>query len=287
MKAVLAACALALGSPQQGPVFPAGVEVVRVEVLVTRGGTPVRGLAAGDFELREDGVPQELQPIVAEETAVDAVLVLDLSTSVKGTRLEALKAAGRVFLDGLHEGERAALLAFHSEVRLLEPLTTDRAAVLLGLDAATSGGSTALVDAVYSALRLPALSDRRTALVVFSDGVDNISFLAASDVLEAARRSIAIAYAVRVRSPAEPRQRFLEDLVRATGGRLFEAAGERHLRERFLDVLGDIRARYVLRYTPGGERRPGWHVLDVRLRRGKADVLARPGYWRSAADGRE
>ena len=103
-------------------------------------------------------------------------------------------------------------------------------------------------------------------------------------MLETARRSSAIVYAVRVHSPDEPRPRFLDDLVRATGGRLFEAASEQHLRERFLDVLGDIRARYVLRYTPSGERRPGWHVLDVRLRRGKADVLARPGYWRSPPD---
>ena len=25
----------------------------------------------------------------------------------------------------------------------------------------------------------------------------------------------------------------------------------------------------------------GWHTLDVRLKRGGGDVLARPGYWRT------
>ena len=69
--------------------------------------------------------------------------------------------------------------------------------------------------------------------------------------------------------------------MRATGGRLFEASSERDLRARFLDVLGDIRARYVLSYAPRGGS-AGWHALEVKLKRGKGDVLARPGYWRYA-----
>jgi hypothetical protein len=53
---------------QAPPVFRAQVGVVRVEVLVTRGGAPVRGLTAADFELRDDGVLQELEPILEEQT---------------------------------------------------------------------------------------------------------------------------------------------------------------------------------------------------------------------------
>jgi hypothetical protein len=47
-------------------------------------------------------------------------------------------------------------------------------------------------------------------------------------------------------------------------------------------VLGDIRARYVLSYAPGGVDAAGWHALEVRLKRVEGDVLARPGYWRYA-----
>ena len=68
MKALLFASVLAVGPLQGTPVFRAEVGLVRVEVLVTRGGTPVRGLAAADFELREDGVPQPLAPVLEEET---------------------------------------------------------------------------------------------------------------------------------------------------------------------------------------------------------------------------
>lgn len=281
MNALLAAALLAASTPQAPPVFRAEVDVVRVEVLVTRGGTPVRGLGAADFELRDDGRLQALEPILEEETPVDAILVLDLSGSVNGPKLDALKAAGRAFLDGLHEGEQAALLAFHHEVQLLEPLTADVGAVRRALERASPRGSTALVDAVYSALRLRAPGERRTAIVVFSDGIDNLSWLPAADVVEAAGRSNATVYGVAVRAKGDPKVPFLSDVVRATGGRLFEASSERDLRARFLDVLGDIRSRYVLSFSPGPGT-AGWHTLDVKLNRGKGNVLARPGYWRGA-----
>ena len=284
MSALLASALLAVAAPQQPPVFRAEVGIVRVEVLVTRKGVPVRGLAAADFEVRDNGRVQELQPVLEEEAPVDAALVLDMSGSVRGAKLDALKDAARAFLDGLREGEQAALVAFREEVLLLEPFTPDRARVQSGAGRARPRGSTALCDAVYAALRLREPGPRRTAVVVFSDGIDNMSWLAPSEVVEAASRSEAIVYGVAMRDAGRAQEPFLRDVVRATGGQLFEAASERDLRARFLDVLGDIRSRYVLSYTPGGVDAAGWHALDVRLKRVKGDVLARPGYWRYAPD---
>jgi VWFA-related protein len=210
------------------------------------------------------------------------VLVLDMSGSVRGPKLAALKDAARAFLDGLRDGEQAALIAFREEVHLLEPLTPDLARVWRSLDAASPRGSTALCDAVYSALRLREPGPRRMAVVVFSDGLDNMSWLPASEVVEAASRSDALVYGVAVRERGGRSEPFLPDICRATGGRLFEVESEGDLRARFLDVLADIRSRYVLSYTPSGADAAGWHLLDVRLRRARGDVLARPGYWRYA-----
>jgi hypothetical protein len=140
------------------------------------------------------------------------------------------------------------------------------------------------VDALYAALRLRELGERRTAIVVFSDGIDNLSWLAAADVLETAGRSNAIVYGVAVHAKGDQKEPFLGDVTRATGGRLFEASSGRDLRARFLAVLEDIRSRYVLRYVPRSPGPSGWHKLNVRLRNGKGDVLARPGYWRMAAE---
>ena len=214
-----------------------------------------------------------------------------MSRSVSGPTFDALKDAARTFLDGLREDEQAALVVFRDEVLLLEPFTLDRARVRRALDRAQPRGSTALCDAVYAALRLHEPGARRTAVVVFSDGMDSMSWLGPSEVVLAASRSQALVYGVATRGRDERKDPFLGDLVRATGGRLFEVASKenylRHnsftdgqLRERFLDVLADIRARYVLSFTPEGADTVGWHTLDVRLRRVTGDVLARPAYWR-------
>jgi VWFA-related protein len=281
LSGLFTAALLAAAVVQAPPVFRAQVGVVRVDVLVTRGGAPVRGLTAADFELRDDGVLQELEPILEEQTLVDAVLVLDASGSMSGPKLGALRVAAGAFLDGLRSSEHAALLAFDQEVQQLQPLT-DVGAVRRGLGRVSPRGNTALVDAVYAAIRLPELGDRRTAVVVFSDGIDNLSWLSPADVVEAAGRSNVTIYGVTVLAKGDPKEPFLGNVARATGGRVFEASGEGDLGARFLDVMDDIRSRYVLRFVPRGAGAAGWHKLEVRLKAGKGDVLARPGYWRKA-----
>jgi len=281
MSVLAAWVVLSAATVQEPPVFRAEVGVVRVEALVTRKGVPVHGLTTSDFQVRDEGRLQDLEPVLEEETPVDAALVLDMSGSVRGAKLDSLKEAARAFLDGLHGGEQAALLAFREEVHLLQPFTPDLARARRALDEASSRGSTALCDAVYAALRLREPGPRRTAVVVFSDGLDNLSWLAPEEVVEAASRSDAIVYAVAVRQKGAGRETFLRDVCQRTGGRLFEIEHERDLRARFLDVLADIRARYVLSFYPGAGA-AGWHALDVRLKKGKGDVLARPGYWRYA-----
>lgn len=281
LAATFALAGAAPSAAQPPPVFRAEVGVVRVEVSVTSRNAPLRGLPAAEFELRDDGRPQAVRLVVEEQVPVDTVMVLDTSGSVRGARLAALKRAAASFLEGLRPGEQAALVAFREDVRLVEPFSAERARVRAALEPVEPGGGTALRDAIYAGLRLRASpGSRRTAVVVFSDGVDNVSILGRAQVREAASRSDAIVYAVAVRPPGERPQSFLREVVEATGGRLSEAEGDRDLQDRFLDVLADIRSRYVLSYAPEGPDTPGWHALQVRLRRAKGEVLARPGYWR-------
>jgi VWFA-related protein len=277
---LLLAALLAPVPAQKPPVFPAEVGAVRVEVSVTRDGEPVRGLAVSDFELLDDGRRQDLQLAVEERAAVDAVLVVDLSMSVRGAKHVAVRGAAAAFLDGLREGERAALVGFRDDVLLLSGFTTDRARLFESLGAAEPRGSTALQDAVYAALRLRPPDQNRLAVVVFSDGVDNVSVLGEAEVVEAAARTPGVVYGVGVRQKGDARPSFVQDVVKATGGRYFEALSDRELGRRFLDVLDDIRSRYVLSFSPSDASAPGFHALRVRLARRKGDVLARKGYWR-------
>ena len=256
------------------------VSLVRVEVLVTERGRPVHGLQASDFELRDDGRAQALEPVVEERAPVDAVLVLDMSYSVAGRKLAALRDAAGTLLDGLAPDETAALVTFQEKTALAEPPTADKARVRRALAASRPRGSTALRDAVYAALRVRETgTTRRTAVVVFSDGLDNLSWLPADSVVEAARRSDAVVYAVAAVGAREPGNSFLRDVTASTGGRLWTVRDEGDLRARFLDVLEDIRARYLLSFAPSEAGAAGWHALQVRLKRKRGDVLARPGYW--------
>jgi len=94
-------------------------------------------------------------------------------------------------------------------------------------------------------------------------------------VLDAAKRSDAVAYAVAVRSPAKPD--FLRDLTSFTGGKLFEVEKTEKLDALFLNILQEFRQRYLVSYTPKGVEKAGWHKLDVRVKRG-GTIKARPGY---------
>jgi VWFA-related protein len=272
--------ALLAAAPQQPPVFSAEVGVVRVEVSVTTDGQPVGGLTADDFELRDNGRTQELRLVLEEQAPLDAVLVLDMSWSVRGAKRTALQGAAAAFLDGLRPGERAALVAFHQQIWLLQDFTAERSRLFEALAGTQPFGSTALRDAVYAALRLRPPTRQRVAIVVFSDGVDNVSLLTPSEVVEAASHTDGIVYGIGVRPDDDARETFLPEAVRATGGRYFEAVSHRDLRRRFLDVLADIRARYVLSYSPADVSEAGWHTLTLSLKRRKGDVLARRGYWR-------
>jgi len=272
---------LAAAVAQDPLVFSSGTDLVRVDVLVLDRGRPVSGLSAGDFEIRDDGSLQALEPLVEEELPVDATLVLDTSDSMRGTKLQALREAARGFVEGLRDDEQAALLDFRDEVRLLVRPTLDHARIEQALAGVAARGSTALRDGVYAGLRVREPGPRRAAVVVFSDGVDSISWLDPEAVVDAARRSDATVYAVAVRGRRDPEDSFLETVTRSTGGRLWTVDEPTDLRARFLEVLRDIRARYVLSFAPTSDR-PGWHGLDVRLRSGKKlEIVARPSYWRS------
>ena len=57
---------------------------VRVDVLVTQNGHPIRGLRAADFELRDEGVLQKIALAVVDKIPLNLVLVLDSSARLTG-----------------------------------------------------------------------------------------------------------------------------------------------------------------------------------------------------------
>jgi VWFA-related protein len=258
----------------QPPTFTSKVEAVRVDVLVTDKGQPIVNLGANDFELQDNGVPQQIDFVSYEQIPLNLVLALDMSDSVAGERLDNLRSAGTALLAGLKKDDQAGLVTFSNLVALGSGLTTDRAPVREALENAGGAGNTALVDGVYAGITLGESDVGRALLIVFSDGLDTVSWLTSRAVLDIAKRSDVVAYAV---STGRARPEFLHDLTAFTGGRLFEVEKTANLSAIFLDVLQEFRQRYLLSYTPRGVSKDGWHRLDVRVKR-RGTVKARPGY---------
>jgi VWFA-related protein len=294
------------GGAQQPPVFRAGVESVYVDVFVTRGGAPVLGLDASHFELRDEGRLQRPELLAMESVPLTTLLVFDTSDSVRGAKLEALRAAAGAFLDGLRPLDEVGLIAFSHEVRWLARPTRDKAGVRGALARLTAEGATAVWDALAAAMTvLPTAS--RSLVVVFSDGQDTLSWLDADRVRAQAARSNALVQVVGFLSPAEaadgppgfgvrarPFQEqaveigepaYVEDLRRVaelTGGRFWPADSSTRLAAAFRAVVEAMNTRYVLRYDPGPDAKPGHHRIEVRLKGAKGEVRARQGYWRVA-----
>jgi VWFA-related protein len=289
---VIAAALLmaALVQAPDRPRFAVDVESVSVDVFVTRGARPVPGLTAADFEVKDEGVLQTVEVVDLTLAPIGAVLALDASGSVEGAKLEGLRAAATAFVAGLAEADEAALVTFSHVVALQAGPTRDRRALETAMRRVRAGGSTALFDALYAALRLPLGAPRRVVLL-FTDGSDNVSVLGIPDVEDYTAAADVLLYVVASpeevtpaplgallidREPAARRE--LRLLAESTGGRLLEAGSPEDLRRQFLRILDDLRTRYVLSFTPTGVRREGTHRLDVRVKARDTQVRARRSY---------
>jgi VWFA-related protein len=260
----------------QSAIFSSKVEAVRVDVLVTDNNQTVRGLGPADFDILDNGVPQQVDLVSFDEIPLNVILALDMSDSVAGDRLNQLRTAGGAILGALHKSDQAALVTFSEVVRRDAPLSTNVELVRAALNQVAASGATALVDGTFAGIMVGESDAGRALLIVFSDGVDTSSWLNGDTVLDAAKRSDVVAYAVAVKSALKPE--FLRDLTSFTAGRLFEVDKTANLAAIFLGVLEEFRQRYLVSYTPRGVARDGWHRLEVRVKNRRAAVKARPGY---------
>jgi VWFA-related protein len=274
------AAVLLAAQPVSAPqtTFRAAIEVVELDVSVMRGGMPVAGLTARDFALTDNGVPQDVTSVTLEQLPLSVTLVIDTSQSVAGDRLKHLVQAGEGLAAALRAEDRAALITFSHMVDLRVPMTGDMRTIRAALGAMTGTGATSLRDAVQLALELQPHDRSRPLMLVFTDGHDTASWLTEDAVVDSARRAGVVIHAVRVESDT-----LLDRLTQITGGRTWSATSDRQLQALFTRALDEMRARYLLTYTPRDGNKAGWHDLKVKLKTGSADVTTRRGYFVAGA----
>jgi len=279
----------AQSTPTQ-PTFRAGVDLVTIRALVRDSkGRPVTNLSAADFELFDSGKPMAIKAVEQDSGPVGVALLFDISGSMDvNDRFNRAREQGYFLLSGLKNGEdEAAIFAFDSQLHVIQPFTTDLDRLRGSVTEFSRWGMTSLHDAIASASRtMDMRATRRRALVVLTDGVDTGSKLKPAQVSAiAASIDLPVYIVAVVPSIDDPREKKtgnetpegeLADLARWTGGQFLVSTTIPEASNVARTITSELRQQYLIGFEPGTT--PGWHSVEVRVRRKGYTVQARSGY---------
>jgi VWFA-related protein len=285
-------------------------------------GKPVFGLRKEDFRLYEDGIEQQIVYFDSPEEPNSAIsgiaekplttaLLLDVSDSTE-LKLKEIQRAAIAFIDGLRNEDRAFVVTFDKQVRVLAEATSNRETLKNAVSHVKSGGGTSLYDALDMIInRLNHISGRK-AIVLFSDGVDtsssqatNTSTVQAAEQLDAAIYPIQyntygdfidnssrqtdslgtggtahLARSGELASEAFKRATvYLRLLADKTGGRFQYTDNVKTLSQSFARIALNLRQEYTLGYYPKNQTTTGKRrELRVSVSQPKVVVRARKSY---------
>jgi VWFA-related protein len=269
--------------------FRSAIDLVTLNVSVTDGRSrSIGGLSAGDFQVLEDGVPQDVSYFAATSVPLDVALLIDSSSSMR-EKMSSVQLAAESFVKALRPEDRGMVVEFNDQVRVLQPFVNDRAQLTAAIRHTRARGATALYTAVYVTLdqfsRARSLEGangeiRRPAIIVLTDGDDTSSLIQFDDLLERARRTGVAIYPISMIAPAESERlqqdgsrRFLgesdyllKSLAQETGARAFFPTLLSELDSVYQSVADELALQYALGYTSKSGRLDGtFHRLVVRV----------------------
>ena len=264
--------------------FRVETRVVLADVSVTRNG-PVAGLSEDDFDLRVDGVPTSFRLLDPRTLPLATLFAMDVSASTAGERRRRLAAGARRFTEAMTERDVCGVVAFAMEARFVRGFAPCEGGVGEDLLARAPRGATAMRDGITLALAALHGRPERSVLLLFTDAQDNLSWVQEDHLRRSVRASEALIYAIVAPPPRVSRNlrpddagpRLLRDIAAATGGRVVTIRSDEGLEDAFDEVLGDLRVRYVLAFTPETEA-SGFVPIEVRVNRPRVNVRHRAGY---------
>ncbi len=245
----------------------------------------VTGLTKNDFQVFEDGAPQQITSFRREDIPVALGIVIDNSGSMRDKR-PAVNQAAVNLVRSSNPQDAVCVVNFNDEYYLDQDFTNQIPQLQEALARIESRGGTALYDAVVASaehLKKNARLDKKVLLVV-TDGEDNAS----RESLEQAIRRLQAengptVYTVGLLGEERQRRarRALTEMAEQTGGIAFFPKNLGEVDSITQSVAHDIRNQYTIGYKPvrpqaqGGYRTikvdahaPGYKRLMVRTRSG-------------------
>jgi Ca-activated chloride channel homolog len=295
-------CSLSLRgqTQEQAPgVIHVDVNLVLVDATVkTKAGKIMNGLKKDDFELREDGAPQNIEIFSRDELPLNVALVLDLSDSI-GPFLGPLRDAANTALSALKPEDEVALFTFSTEAELRTPFTKDKSEVARQINGFKVGGATNINDGIFLAaqylLKTPP-KGRRVIILISDDVGTSAGGQGTRDIVTETVAADAVLYNLKIPGYNPPGTLFAASMIPGlvnihkvadqTGGEIFDVPDVAHLDSVFRQLIDRIKTRYTLGYytnANGANGKP--HKVDVRLAKsfGKKGhdyvILARNEYY--------
>ena len=285
-------------APPQEPQFRSGVTIVRLPVVVRgRDGHLTRGLAAGDFEVREDGQVQKIAHFVegapGSELPLRLGLVLDASGSMEKDLNEAEGAAIR-FVQAAEEASDVTFVDFDTSVRVGRFSPPSYPQLFERIRQTRAGGFTALYDALAVYLQGTRQRDGQHVLLLYTDGGDSGSRMSFGKLLELLRLTNVLVYAIgylenQLSTDRVTQQLRITQIAREGGGEAFFPTSARELHEAYARILDELVSRYTIGYISSNLKTDArFRRVEVKLTnpdlRG-ARVRTRSGYFAVPAGG--
>jgi len=267
--------------------FRSRVDIVQVTVAVTDSeGRLITGLTRNDFQVFEDGTPQEITQFTDARVPISLGVLLDASDSMRGQPIIDARDAVDRFVGELLLGEDEALVAtFNHLPRLAIPWTMPPSRTRNSLESLKPSGGTAIYDALASTSKLFEQRNHvRAAMVVISDGADTASEHSLFQTLEDIRRSDALVYAIAIDS-ADAREstrvnpEALRELTSLTGGYTEVVRTAADLGPATARIADELNKQYTLGYSSSRPPDGTWRAIRVRVRNGEYFARARRGYY--------
>jgi VWFA-related protein len=267
-------------------------EVNVVFTVTDRHGRYVKNLAKSDFTVIDDSKPSgQIRSFHSEtDLPLQVGLMVDASNSVRD-RFKFEQESAIEFLNQTVRPryDKAFIVGFDVTPEVTQDFTDNTEALSRGVRALRPGGGTAMYDALYFACRDKLLKEPRNgpvrrAIILLSDGDDNMSHVTREEAIEMALRAEVIVYSISTNITGGARHsgdKVLERIADATGGRAFFPFQLNDVADAFVEIQDELRSQYALSYNPSDLRTDGrYHTIEILAQNHKGlRVRSRRGYY--------
>jgi Ca-activated chloride channel family protein len=249
-------------------------EVNVVFTVTDKHGRRITDLKQNDFHVIDDNKPPaEIRSFHAEANLpLQVGLLIDASNSVRDrfkfeqeSAIEFLNQTVRPHYD------HAFVVGFDATPEVTQDFTDSTEALAHGVHELRPGGGTALYDALYFAcrdklLKAPNATPVRRAIILLTDGDDNLSHVTREEAIEMAQRAEAVVYTIstNVSGTKGPGDKVLERIADATGGRAFFPFQIRDVVNAFSEIQDELRSQYAISYKPADLKADG-HYRTIEI----------------------